>query len=286
MRKFFPLLLLFIFLLFSCNTYTILNGRENINEPVYEELKETRIKLINPPEEEATYESLIVSLIPLGERTLGDSILNRLTLSLPSSDILVFTGSEVNKENLKKKLSGNIIDLEGGFIILNNLEMLSSDGKLITIRTKTDKKITIAVEDQKPSLPSANDTDSFIKIVDSKEALALPHLAETLMSLGEEEYEILFLSSLSPSSVDWTNDSGLDYRYERSFTTSEIFNTLSWNDAALINGKTNLNNVTRTNGKIKERMDFIYTKGLNVTSCFTLPLDGLNNAAVYAVIIL
>ena len=65
---------------------------------------------------------------------------------------------------------------------------------------------------------------------------------------------------------------------------SDILVDLKWQDAYDVTrfSVETESGVTRRNGDVEERLDFIWSKGLIVSSSFTLPLENSTSSAVVA----
>lgn len=302
------------FFIFSCAHVTLREAEERINIPIYnpEDLKETRIRVINENREkekrnEITESSLYSStsintitfpyfftnneiekkddntlrilFIPLGEETLDKeeliSILNEV--SQLKLDIISLTGSLENQINFISSLNKNAVVLNSGSIVTN---LYIKDAKENTARiTLTDNSdLSVQIIDIFSGIPYKMDLieREIEKLGENEEELS-SYVISSLSSLSSPC--LVFLSSFSPDSKDWTNFSPLSYRYNKTFLLSEKIKEMGFFDTfeeLRFSVETNPG-ITRRNGEVSERMDFIYEKGLFIKDINILQIQGLTD---------
>lgn len=324
MRKFL-LILVFSLLLFSCATYTIAEARENI---VYPEAGTTPTKLSEIEKIEAEKKAEIektkvneypsstsdivlpfyynplknkeyilsddmtsfsVIFIPLGEEELEEESITQIKTLIENSSftLVALSGSLSNQMEVAKALKKDALTLQGGTIIYDGVVLESYDEDSVVISLTEDKTVTIYNKDYHIVVPDTASVDETLDIVDEIERRDAENLIDTVTK-GDSRTKILFLSSIAPSSLDWTSWTDYDYRYERNFLFSDLLSSLNWYDAFALSrfNEETESGWTRKYYSYEERLDFIYTKGLIVESSYTLPIENLNSRAVVAVLLL
>lgn len=316
-----PIILLLTLLLFSCATYTIQEAREIIvypekssietrlnaieeakeKERLEEEKKKTNEYPLNPDEmeypfyynpvkntsftlsEEETHFNAL--LLPLGEEDLDEStFLSAMALiEMYPFTFTVLTGSLSNQIKLTSLLEKDAVTYDGGTIIFTGAVISSIDESSLEILLTPDKGITLYTRDYHPVIPEDKTTDEIIAVVDECEKIAAEDLIESV-STDKGKPRLLFLSSISPSSSDWTDWTEKGYREEHNFLFSDILTSLGWIDtyeAMRFSSETD-DNYTRKSAGYEERLDFIYSKDLIVTKSFIVAVENMDTRAVFA----
>ncbi len=321
MKKFILLCLVFVLLFVSCRTYTIEEARETI---VYPEkgTTPTRLRDIEKEKEEETkeedakktneYPSSLTNItlpfyynplknkeytlsedltqfdvlfIPLGEENLEEDALKAITAILKdhSFTILALSGSIYNQAQLASMINKDAVTLLGGTIIYDGVVLEEFNENSITLSLTKEKRITIYNKDYHPVFDYTLTRDEILTSIDELEHLFSESLIESVINNGEDK-KILFLSSIAPSSLDWTAWTDYEYREDRSFLLSDLLLSLNFVDCYDItrfNEETECG-YTRKYGPYEERLDFLYSKGLIVTSSYILPIENLETRAVGA----
>ena len=132
-------------------------------------------------------------------------------------------------------------------------------------------------------VPEAESVEDVLTLVDNLEKQNAEELIEKVSSPAADA-KILFLTSIAPSSLDWSDWTVYDYRYERTFLFSDLLSSLRWNDAFALSrcSEETDSGVTRTYGPYAERLDFIYSKGMITLSSLTVPVENLSSSATVA----
>lgn len=314
------LLSLIILLLSSCATYTIKEARSNIGEIKEGEKKETRYRVIQEQKnknEVLSYPSDLSTLtypfffnenkdvqyvydetksielktifIPLGEKELDEEAIAivRKLLSSYNFDIIALSGSLSNQAKVATAVGKSAITVDGGTIVFSNLISSYMNKDYISLNITENKTVDIIVVDYHPTLPPSLTDEETIELMKSEE----DRLIESLINKTEQlqnENKLFFLSSVAPSSFDWTDWTDYEYRKEESFLISDTLSTLKWNDAFYLThfSVETESGITRRIGNYEERLDFIYSKNLIPVSSFTLPIERLDNIATVATFIL
>lgn len=317
-------LTLFTLLLFSCATYTIQEAREIIEYPEKSSI-ETRFKAIEEAKERERIEEekkktheypenieeleypfyynpvkntsfsleediteFNALLLPLGEDEIDESALLSLRALIEnySFTFTVLTGSLSNQIKLTSLLGLDAVTFEGGTIVFTGSVLGTINEDSLKILLTPDKEITLYTRDYHPVIFEDKTTEDIIDIVDELEKITLEELVESV-SQESGRAKILFLSSLSPSSLDWTDWTDKDYREDHSFLFSDILLSLGWIDtfdAMRFSAETD-DDYTRKSGEYEERLDFIYSKDLIVTKSAIIALENLDTKAVFATFI-
>ncbi len=314
-------ILLFSLILFSCKTYTIQEAREIIEYPEKSSI-ETRLKAIEDEKEKERIEeekkktneypenleeivypfyynpvknttftleddvtAFSALLLPLGEEDLSESAVTSLKALLDNYNFtfIVLTGSLSNQVKIASLLDLDGVTFEGGTIIFSGVVLSSMDDNSMKILLTENKAITLYTRDYHPVIPEDKDTEDILALVDNLEKITAEDLIE---SISEERgrAKILFLSSLSPSSLDWTDWSDKSYREERSFLFSDLLLSLNWIDTydlMRFSVETD-DDYTRRIGGYEERLDFIYSKDLLVTGSCIIDVENMDTRAVFA----
>ena len=224
-------------------------------------------------------------LVPLGDQELEEDVLLSIKNSIEDTDslIMALTGSYSNRSRVSTLLGEDAVTIEGGTIVFRNSVIKEMTDNRITLSVSEDKDITILSMDQKPLLPDGGETEEVISLVESLEDRDIEGIVEYVSQEGSD-IKIFFLSSYAPSSTDWTDWTEYEYRTDHSFMIGDILSDLKWQDAfdATRFSSETESGVTRRNGEIEERLDYIWSKGLIVSSSYTIPLEKTEFSAVVA----
>ena len=223
-------------------------------------------------------------LIPLGEDELTEDSLLSLKALLEGYDfpVIALTGSYTNQKALTVLMGRDAVTADGGTVILSGVKIEEMTEEYITIGLTKEKSVTLYTEDLHPSVPDTSSLEDTLTLVDSLESVYAEPLVERV-STGDGA-KILYLTSIAPSSLDWTEWTEYSYREERSFLISDILLSLGWQDSFSLMrfSEETESGVTRKWNGYEERLDFIYNKGLITTSCYTLRIEDFDNTAVVA----
>ena len=228
-------------------------------------------------------------LIPLGDERIEDEALLAVKNSVSDIDssIIALTGSYSNRSRLSKLFGEDAVTVEGGTIIFKDSLIKDMESDRFTLSLTPEHELSILIMDQKPLLPDGGDRDELISLVDTLEDRDIEDVVEYISQEGND-IKLFFLSSYAPSSSDWTDWTEYDYRKDHAFMISDILSDLKWQDcydAIRLSSETE-SRVTRRNGEVEERLDYIWSKGLIVYSSYTLPLEKTEFSAVVATFII
>lgn len=314
--------LLFLLLIVSCKTYTIEEARETIVYPSsqytptklndierekaekqrQEDAKKTNEYPEDPgkitlpfyynPVKNKEYtldESLTqfnVLFIPLGEEAVSEEALESIKTLVDNHPftLIALSGSLDNQKSVASMLKKDAVTLKGGTIIFDGVVLKEIDDDYIILALTEEKTITIYNRDYHPLFDYTLTEDEILSSIDRMEKLFSEELIESISGKTTEE-KILFLSSIAPSSLDWTPWTKYDYREERNFLLSDLLLSLNWIDSYDVSrfSEETECGFTRKYGSYEERLDFIYSKGLITTESYILPVENLDTRAVVAV---
>lgn len=234
-------------------------------------------------------DELTVIFIPLGESDLsGSQLLSAANcISDTKWDTVALTGSLSNQTRFASVLGEDAVTMEGGTIVFRGSFPISFSEDRITLALSEEKDATILIEDQKPVLPSSGDTEEVLAMVEELEDRDIESIVEYVSQEGSGR-KVFFLSSYAPSTSDWTDWTEYPYRRDQSFIISSIMSGLKWQDAfdaTRFSVETD-SGVTRRNGDVEERLDYIWSKGLIPLSCFNLPVETTEITAIVATFLL
>ena len=242
----------------------------------------------NPIKNKSAEESkdmFTVLFIPLGNENLDEETLCAIRNSTLDTDaeITALTGSYINRAQYSTLLGEDAITLKGGTIAFKNSYPIEMSSDRITLSLSPDYDVTLLIMDQWPLLPDSGDTDEIIALVESLEDRDIEDIVEYVSQEGSER-KVFFLTSYAPSSSDWTDWTDYSYRKDQSFMISDILSDLKWQDAFDVTRFSSEieSGVTRRNGEVEERLDYIWSKGLIPSSSYTIPLEKTELSAVVA----
>ena len=317
-------LLLSVLLLASCASYTIAEARENIVYPVAGG-SETRIRVITEEKEKAraeeeakktneypedlssitlpfyynpvrntTYreegtQEFNAIFIPLGEEELSEESLLSIKSLLESHNFALvgLSGSLLNQSRLVALMGKDAITLEGGTVILDKVVIEEIDSDYIKLGFTETRKVAVYNKDYHPIIPETGTEEETLLLVDKLEKLLSEPLIDSI-STKDDNAKLLFLSSIAPSSLDWTSWTDYSYREERDFLISDLLIALNWNDTIALTrfSEETDSSWTREYGEYEERLDFIYSKNMIVTSSYIIPVENMETRSVVATFIL
>lgn len=224
-------------------------------------------------------------LIPLGEEELTDEAIDSVVAFLNdySFTLTALTGKLSNQTAVASRMAMDAVTLEGGTVIFDDavLSLMNEDGIILTLAE--GKNITIYSEDYHPVVPQAESVEEVLSMVDRLEKIKTEELIEKISS-SSSEAKILFLTSIAPSSLDWSDWTDYSYRTQHSFLISDTLQALRWNDAYEQSrySEEMEAGITRTYGQYAERLDFIYSKGMITLSSVAVPVENLSTSATVA----
>ena len=231
-------------------------------------------------------ETVIATLfIPLGEERLSDEALNSIKEQLDKHrfSIIALSGAIDNQVRLATLIGKDAVTTKGGTIIFSDGVLSSMHDSYIELSLTENKKIALLSEDFHPIVPYVDTVDEALELVSKLEKAELEELINRI-SEPQEEIKILLLSSLSPSSLDWSAWTEYPYRRDYQFLFSDTLSNLNWFDAfnlSRFNEETE-SGITRRFGEYEERLDFVYFKGMIELSSYTFPIENLANTPIVA----
>lgn len=295
MRKILLPLILSI-LLSSCAVYTIGQGKANIHFPEPTQGPETRYRIIkemeaeekgpwsyNPVSEvkvlETEKQPLHLLFIPLENNAELDKIAS--SIRALQADFIFVTGQKEQLEDFAAIIGRNAVITEGGMIIYETeLKAMDNDSAVFQLNEK--KSIEAVILTTFEGLPdSSAELGNYLPYMQDKSG--------ELDKVSVNENSVIFaLSSYEPSSEDWIPFTYYPYREEHVFKTSEWFKENSYLDVyrtTHYSAETEPG-ITRENGDIFERMDFIYVKDILPLNSTVFSVAGMTNRAIYAEVLI
>lgn len=235
--------------------------------------------------------TLSMLFIPLGNEDLKDESIESIISSISdiNPELIALTGSLSNQVRFAKSYNKDSVTIEDGTLIFN-ARLNNADVSHINIQLTEKKDIDVIALDYSESIPwSKADTKEWVNQIKEKETDALSDALNKLSALSGKS--ILFLSSLTPSTLDWSTVTGYSYRVTTSFTLSDTLSS-RWQDvyrATHFNAEVDPG-ITRRSYEVFERMDFIYSLSLMPLESKTMPIAGLTentgNLAIFANIVI
>ena len=224
-------------------------------------------------------------IIPLGEEDLTQEELTSVVsfLSSYSFTLTALTGKLSSQTAVATALGKDAVTTDGGTVIFDGVVLEEMNEDYIVLKLSPERSVTVYSEDFHPVVPEAESVEDVLTLVDNLEKQNAEELIEKVSSPAADA-KILFLSSIAPSSLDWSDWTVYDYRYERTFLFSDLLSSLRWNDAFALSrcSEETDSGVTRTYGPYAERLDFIYSKGMITLSSLTVPVENLSSSATVA----
>lgn len=222
---------------------------------------------------------LRLMLIPMGEEALGEDNIKSIISSISDTypDFIALTGSMENQVAFAKLYNKDSVTFEDGTIIFNSTAIeLDKDSAIFSISEK--KTVSVSICDMEPELPETKEKayDLLSLLPEAEDALIDQVMAACDCN---EEKRILFLSSMTPATSDWDAFTPYEYRDYMEFGISDSLESDGWVDAfdaTRFSVETD-SGITRMNGEIFERMDFIYIKSMIPVDSLTIPAAGLTD---------
>lgn len=236
-------------------------------------------------------ESLI--FIPLGDYAIKDENIDSIIKSISgiTPDFIALTGSIENQISFAEKYGSDAVTINGGTLIFRScLEKATDD--TVTLRITEKKSIELSVLNSLRSLPwTKDDVPSWIEEMKGNEESDLKEALDAISEMTGNR-RLIFISSASPSTEDWSTITDYYYRNVSSFALSDAMNEMRWQDvyrATHFNAEVDPG-ITRRSYEVFERLDFIYSYGLMPISSTTMALSGLTeetgNLALLAEIVI
>ena len=197
------------------------------------------------------------------------------------TDFIFATGSIEQLVRLSEIMGRDSVLTEGG-LVMYNTRLSEMDSTSASFMINDDKKIETVVLSTFTSL--AENPDELLKDLSCVE-----DQGKILEGIPDDENTVIFaFSSAEPSGLDWIPFTAYPYRSERSFSGSTWFENNSYVDvyrATHYSAETDPG-ITRENGEIYERVDFIYVKNAIPLESETFSVAGMDNRAIYAEVLL
>lgn len=192
-------------------------------------------------------------------------------------DFTFITGSLEQRVELSKLMGKDTVILEDGAVLYNTrLKRMEKDYAIFTL--DDNKDIQVGMLDTYQGLPSSEEEmDKWILSRTGDEA--------KLSKLKLADDEILFaFSSSEPDGEDWNIFTYYPYRRDYVFKNAEMIRNYGFDD---VYRQTHFSaeadpGITRMNGDVYERMDFLYAKDLVPVESSVFNVAGMDSKAIYA----
>ena len=220
-----------------------------------------------------------VLMIPLGYDAMTSSDARRILEANAdvSPDFVILTGSLENQVTGAEEAGWDAVTMKGGTVLHRPLLKEAGEDAATFFITPT-KDIEIAPLSFATSMPSDDEeAKAWAESVSSDEAVCdeIQRVAESL----EDKERIIALSSSMPAGDDWIDFTPFRYRSSMDFPVSSYLNENGWLDAyraTHFNAETD-GGITRREGEVYERLDFIYTQSLIPVYAISYPVKGLTD---------
>ena len=221
-----------------------------------------------------------ILVLPLGYEAMTAEDAERILASVSDveADFAVLTGSLENQVLGARTAGWDAVTMAGGTILHRPLlkEAKEHSASFFLSTTRDLEIAPLGFEDAMPS--DASGIPAWLEgIGESGESEA----AAVLAAAGgmEDRERVIVLSSSSPSSEDWSDLTPFSYRTDADFAVSDALSSAGWLDAYRRTHYTAETDggITRRNGSIYERLDFIYTQSLIPLDAISFPVAGLTD---------
>ncbi len=219
--------------------------------------------------------------LPLGNDVLTEKSMESILVSISGldPDIIALTGAIENQVAFTQGYGHDAVTTEGGTVIFT-ASLISSSASGISLQITERKTVDIAVLNPFRSLPwTKDDVQEWLKDVKENEEADLTDVFNAISRMTGER-KLLFISSATPSTEDWSTITDYYYRNVASFSLSDAMSEMRWQDAYRA---THFNaevdpGITRRSYEVFERLDFIYSYNLMPLSSETVAISGLTEA--------
>lgn len=224
-----------------------------------------------------------VLLLPLGNKTHSTENLTLIYNGIKDIDLqfIFITGNRENQINFAKLAARDAVTLDKGTILFNTelKEATTSSASFLLSDKKALNLSSISLLIDNLSLENL-DVESYHKLCTELSGKRIDSLTAILENL--EEKSLFALSDDEPSTSDWTLFTPYEYRKELAWPISDVLSNLGFRDTYRVThfSEETDSGITQEIGPItKERLDYLYSKGLMEVSSTTLAIAGLTNDA-------
>lgn len=219
-------------------------------------------------------------IIPLGKELRDDENLNKILNSILDikPEFIFLTGSLENQVNFAKLANIDAVTLNSGTVLFTP-ELESADKDIAVFKLNASKTLAISnVTEFFKNLSFSNiDIDAWHELSLQTQSERIKNLEPIVSAISQAS--ILSLSTDEPSSSDWSLFTPYDYRKDFDWPLSDYLIENGFRDTyreTHFSEETDAG-ITREIENIKERFDFIYSKGLMEISSTTLVVAGLSS---------
>ena len=228
-----------------------------------------------------------VLFLPLGYEELGKEEASRIlnANSDISPDFVILTGSLENQITGAETAKWDAVTLRGGTILHRPLLKTAGENTASFFITPT-KDIEIAPLSFENDMPATSEEAKTWAETLSSDAFETAEIEKTITEMSDRE-KLVALSSASPSGEDWISFTPFRYRSDMEFPVSAYFEDNGWIDAyraTHFSAETD-GGITRRNGNVYERLDFLYSASMIPVSAISYPVRGLTDTSgIFAVL--
>ncbi len=220
-----------------------------------------------------------VLLLPLGYDTFTEEDAERILAANAdiAPDFVILTGSLENQVTGARAAGWDAVTLRGGTVLHRPL-LKEAGEETASFFITTTKDLEIAPMSFPDSMPSsAEEAEEWAKSLESDTSEA-EAIQETIQEMTDQEM-LLALSSAAPSGKDWIEFTPFRYRSDLEFPVSSALAGDGWLDAYRATHFTAETDggITRMNGEVYERLDFLYSKSMIPVSAISYPVRGLTD---------
>ena len=220
-----------------------------------------------------------VLFLPLGYESLSEDDARRILSANEdiSPDFVILTGSLENQVLGAKTAGWDAVTLEGGTVLHRPLLKEASESSATFFITST-KDIEIAPLSFAASLPATGEEATLWAETLASDSTELETIKEAAEAMTDRE-RLIALSSASPSGEDWIEFTPFRYRSDLDFPVSGYFEENGWLDAyraTHFSAETD-GGITRRNGEVYERLDFLYSSEMIPVSAISYPVRGMTD---------
>ena len=221
-----------------------------------------------------------IAVLPLGFGDMEAADFSTMLDALAdvSPDFIALTGSLANQVLAARNAGWDAVTLRGGTLLFRP-RFLSSDGSTAKFMISSDKDIEIAILSMDDRMPAeSSGIGEWLEGIDRESDRSAKSALDAVSGVTDRE-AVYIISSPEPSTDDWIALTPYRYRYDRHFGISDTLKAAGWKDAYTathFSAETD-GGITRHEGDVYERLDFVYIKGLMPEKAVSFAVEGLTD---------
>ena len=221
-----------------------------------------------------------IAVLPLGFGDMEAADFSTMLDALAdvSPDFIALTGSLANQVLAARNAGWDAVTLRGGTLLFRP-RFLSSDGSTAKFMISSDKDIEIAILSLDDRMPAESaGIGEWLEGIDRESDRSAKSALDAVSGVTDRE-AVYIISSPEPSTDDWIALTPYRYRYDRHFGISDTLKAAGWKDAYTathFSAETD-GGITRHEGDVYERLDFVYIKGLMPEKAVSFAVEGLTD---------